>query len=79
MKTGRDVLDQQYLVMRERVLSLAADFDRIQRAEGGPAVLQSDARSRALAECLGLLVANAPDRAAAVQMILSDTTPPPER
>jgi hypothetical protein len=78
-KTAPEMLDYQYLAMRERVLSLAADFDRIQRSESGSETLATDPRIDSLKACLELLLARTTDRAAAVQMILSDTTPPPSR
>lgn len=79
MRTATDVLDQQVLEMRWRCLSLAADLDRIGRADGGPQVLATDPRVQQLRQALHLLLGDAPDRAAAVQMAFSDLTPLPER
>ena len=74
MRNGKETLDQQFLEMRWRCLSLAADLDRIDRAGGS-----SDDRLARLREAFGVLISNDPDRAARVQMIFSDMTPPPQR
>ena len=74
MPTAAELLDHHYPEMRWRVLSLAADFDRIQRA-GGP----SDPRIAALHACLNELLSDQPGRAERVQHLLSDHTPPPGR
>ena len=72
MQMATQILDQQFFEMRWRVLSLAADFDRIQRAAGS---LPADARLSKLREAIEVLKSNDSDRAARVQMIYSDTTP----
>jgi len=66
------VLDGLYPEMRWRVLSLAADFDRLQRATGGEPLLRNDPRIADLRHCIRLLLADEPGRAERVQMILSD-------
>jgi hypothetical protein len=63
--------------MRWRCLSLAADLDRIERAAGGAAVLQSDPRLAKLREAIGALTKPGTNRAELVQTIFSDKTPPP--
>jgi len=79
MPDARNVLDHQYLEMRWRALSLAADLDRIQRAEGGDTVLQDDQRMVKLRRVFELLIStDSHDRAEQVQHILSDQTPWPE-
>jgi hypothetical protein len=75
MKTAAETLDHHFLEMRWRCLSLAADLDRIDRAGG----IASDARLTKFREAVKVLLQNEPDRAARVQMFLSDTTPPPPR
>ena len=70
-------LDRQYLVMRERILSLAADFDRIERAGDGGKVLSSDPRSGRLKEAITIVLNQSSNRAEQVQMLLSDTSPRP--
>ncbi len=63
--------------MRQRALSLAADFDRIERAAGGADVIAHDARLSELRECLRVAIGTGPERAKRVQEILSDKTPAP--
>jgi hypothetical protein len=79
MRTAQQTLDDQFLEMRWRCLSLAADLDRIQSAAGGPEILQSDARLKKLHLALLALVDSSGDRAAQVQMIFSDMTKEPSR
>ena len=71
----KKVLDRQYLEMRWRVLSLAADFDRVDRAAEGTSV--SDPRLDRLHRAVALLLETRPGRAERVQVLLSDQTPPP--
>jgi hypothetical protein len=80
--SAADLLNDQFLEMRWRVLSLAADFDRIERAPGGKALLASDDRLAKLREAIKTMLQDEPapsGRAAKVQMIFSDTTPPPPK
>jgi hypothetical protein len=79
MRDASKVVDETFLEMRWRCLSLAADLDRIQRARDGGKVLASDARLTKLRQALQALASPEPDRAERVQMIFSDTTPPPPR
>ena len=72
-------MDQYYLEMRWRCLSLAADLDRVQRAAEGAAMLQGDPRIAKLRKAIGILLEDAPDRAERVQETFSDKTPPPSR
>ncbi|GIW75207.1 MAG: hypothetical protein KatS3mg104_0270 [Phycisphaerae bacterium] len=75
MLTAEETLNRYYHEMRWRLLSLAADFDRLQRAQGGEKLLQSDPRLKALRECLNEVLSTDVGRAERVQMILSDRTP----
>ena len=75
---ARAVLDDAFLPMRERVLSLAADLDRIGRAAGGAAVLSTDPRLARLRDALAAVAGEGPDRAGQVQMVFSDRTPRPQ-
>jgi hypothetical protein len=76
MSERKSLLDQTFLEMRWRCLSLAADLDRIDRA-GGHSVGNDD-RLVKLRQAIGvLLLKDGPDRAQRVQMIFSDATPPP--
>lgn len=79
MLDARTQLDRQYHEMRWRILSLAADFDRLQRLPGGEALLTSDERIAKLKQCLNAVLANDVGRAERVQTILSDITPPPPK
>jgi hypothetical protein len=72
-------LDRQYLEMRWRILSLAADLDRLQRSPGGEAVLRGDPRVANLRRCINELHSFDPGRAERVQMHLSDNSPAPAR
>jgi hypothetical protein len=79
MQSARQILDRQYLEMRWRCLSLAADLDRVQRGAGGPSLLQAEPRLRQLHQAIRVLGSDQANRAEQVQMIFSDTTPPPQR
>jgi hypothetical protein len=78
MADSKDVLEQQFLEMRWRALSLAADFDRIQRAAGGAGTIREDPRVAKLRRGLEVVLSESPDRAERFQMIFSDMTPPPK-
>lgn len=77
MGDAKQTLDRYFLEMRWRCLSLAADLDRIERAAGGPAVLECDPRIEKLREALSVLTRSGSTRAEQVQSIFSDKTPPP--
>jgi hypothetical protein len=77
MKNAAQTLDDGFPEMRWRCLSLAADLDRIERATGGKELVASDPRLAKLRDALKVLLAGEPERAARVQMIFSDLTPPP--
>jgi len=79
MRSSAEVLNEQLLEMRWRALSLAADLDRIERAAGGKDLIASDPRLAKLREAIKVLLQNEPQRAAKVQMIFSDMTPPPPK
>ena len=73
---AKQILDQFYLEMRWRCLSLAADFDRVERAAGGRALLEGDPRIAKLREAVSLLLeTGGANRAEKLQMIFSDKTP----
>ncbi len=65
--------DEVLLEMRWRCLSLAADLDRLDRAQSAA----TDPRLLQLREAISVLLDAVPDRARRVQMIFSDQTPPP--
>ena len=79
MRDAQQTLEQYFLEMRWRCLSLAADLDRIERSPGGPGVLGSDPRLQRLRQAIGVLLEGRGNRAEQVQNIFSDKTPPPQR
>ena len=79
MRDAKTTLDVTFLEMRWRALSLAADLDRIERAPGGKQLMAADPRLVKLRDALKLLIQNEPGRAERLQMIFSDTTPPPPK
>jgi len=58
--------------MRCRLLSLTADFDRIQRSPGGEDVLARDPRIQQLRMAAKLLNGDESNRAEKLQLIFSD-------
>jgi hypothetical protein len=79
MPTATETLDRQFLTMRERILSLAADFDRIERATDGKTLLKTDPRAGQLRKAIEIVLNKTATRAEQVQLLLSDTTPAPKR
>jgi hypothetical protein len=79
MRDAKTTLDLTFPEIRWRALSLAADLDRIERADGGKQLMASDPRIAKLRDALGMLTQNEPGRAERLQMIFSDMTPPPPR
>jgi hypothetical protein len=77
MRDAQQTLEQYFLEMRWRCLSLAADLDRIERSPGGAGVLGSDPRLAKLRQAIGVLLEGKSNRAEQVQSIFSDKTPPP--
>jgi len=78
MADAKQTLEQYYFEMRWRCLSLAADLDRVERADGGKSLLDSDPRLLKLKQAFSVLLQSGPNRAETVQMIFSDKTPPPK-
>ncbi len=79
MQDARQTLEQYFLEMRWRCLSLAADLDRIERSPGGPALFEADPKIKQLRAAIGVLLDGKTNRAEQVQNIFSDKTPPPPR
>ena len=71
MQMTKEILDQQFFEMRWRCLSLAADLDRLQRAEA------VDSRLETLRQGIEILLTSDPNRAEKIQSLFSDKTPPP--
>jgi hypothetical protein len=78
MANVNQLLDQSFLEMRGRCLSLAADLDRLDRAAGGQ-FGGDDARLSRLRQAIGVLLDGRGGRAERVQMIFSDLSPAPQR
>lgn len=69
--TALEVLDRLFLEIRHKILDVAADLDRIARAEGDAAVAE-DPRMKQLHEALEVLLdQSGNDRAERVQMVFS--------
>ena len=64
-------LDNCFLEMRHQVLSLAAAFDRVRRADGEESVAR-DPRMIMLGEAIGILSDAQPDGAKRAQLLFSD-------
>ncbi|HXE55812.1 MAG TPA: hypothetical protein VN541_22500 [Tepidisphaeraceae bacterium] len=78
MRDATQTLERYFLEMRWRCLSLAADLDRVERAPGGRAVLETDPRLAKLRQAIDVLSRPGANRAEQVQLIFSDKTPPPK-
>ena len=78
MLDAKQNLDQYFPEMRWRCLSLAADLDRIQRGNNAEKI-RDDIRLITLRRAIGVLLNDSADRAERVQMLFSDTTPPPSK
>ena len=79
MRDAQQTLEQYFLEMRWRCLSLAADLDRVERAPGGKALIDAEPRLQKLRQALAVLLEARGNRAEQVQNIFSDKTPPPQR
>lgn len=79
MPNAKDTLQATVLEMRWRALSLAADLDRLARAPGGEALLKNEPNIQKLRRALKVILESDANRAEQVQMIFSDTTPPPRK
>ncbi len=79
MNNAQEVADQYFLEMRWRCLSLAADLDRLEQADGGATLLKNDPRLQKLHSAIRILLDAKSDRAEQVLMCFSDMTPPPAR
>lgn len=75
MRSSGDVFSEQFLQMRERCLSLAADFDRLARSPGGLKAISSDPRLSQLQQAIGIVLDAQGDKARRVLETMSDHTP----
>jgi hypothetical protein len=74
MRTANETLNDQFLEMRWRCLSLAADLDRITASPGGDDVSRYDARFEKLQQALKILIDSNANRAEKIQMLFSDAS-----
>jgi hypothetical protein len=74
MTDFRQLLSEQFLEMRWRCLSLAADMDRLERCDGAADAMATDPQLANLRTALGIVMSDQPDRAERVQMLFSDQT-----
>jgi hypothetical protein len=79
MLDAKQNLDRYFFEMRWRCLSLAADLDRIQRADGGARLLKDNSQIATLRRAINVLLEDSADRAERVQMLFSDSSPPPSK
>ena len=63
-----EVLDREFLVVRAKLLEIAAALDRVGRAEGSVA---DEPRMNAIHQALDVLVSTQSDRAEQIQLIFS--------
>lgn len=69
--TAKDVLDQDFLAIRHRILDIAASLDRLDRADRADEIA-GDPRRRNIQDAIRLLTDPAADRAVRVQNLFSD-------
>jgi hypothetical protein len=69
-RQATDVLDREFLEIRARILAVAADLDRLDRASGHPG-LSPDRRVAQIRRALEALLVPEPGRAETVQHIFS--------
>ena len=67
-RTKKDVLEADFLVLRAKILELAAGLDRFDRAAGD---WPGDPRRTRLDEAIRILLTDEPERAEQVQLLFS--------
>jgi len=72
MSNFRELLGEQFLEMRWRCLSLAADMDRLQRSDHAAHAMQTDPQLASLRAALNIILGPEPNRAERLQMLFSD-------
>ena len=75
VQTAPEVFDQTFLLIRARILEIAASLDRIDRAKAAEAV-RADPRFTQIRQGLEVLLSNGTQRAAQIQEIFSDQYDP---
>jgi hypothetical protein len=68
--TAAQTLDAYFLETRAKLLEIAANLDRVDRAEGVEAV-KSDPRNTFVRDALGILLSDGPGRAERIQRLYS--------
>jgi hypothetical protein len=68
VRNSNDVLEQEFLPIRAKLLEVAASLDRLDRASGN---LGSESRRRQISAAIELLLSSVDDRAEQVQLIFS--------
>ena len=75
LQTAPEVFDQTFLLIRARLLEIAAALDRIDRAEAAESV-RADPRFEQIREGLEILLSDGFHRAAQIQELFSDQYDP---
>ena len=75
MKSSLELFSDQFLQMRERCLSLAADFDRLARSPGGLQAIAADPRLAQLRQAINIVLDAQADKARRVLETFSDQSP----
>ncbi len=75
VQTSPEVFEQTFLLVRARILEIAATLDRLDRAEAAESV-RSDPRFRQIQQGLEILLSDGFHRAAQIQEIFSDQYDP---
>ncbi|NND99241.1 MAG: hypothetical protein HKN47_18130 [Pirellulaceae bacterium] len=72
-RTANHILDETFLEIRAKLLEIAADFDRMDRAadDGESMSGVSNERREKLSEAVRLLLSEGPDRAERLQKLFS--------
>lgn len=69
-RNAKDVMDTYFLETRAKLLEIAANLDRVDRAEGG-GEMRGDARVVFIQEALKILQGDGPGRAERIQRLYS--------
>jgi hypothetical protein len=67
-RTAEQILSEEYLIARSKILDLAATLDRLDRANGSVDALT---QMKLLEQGMAILQDNQPDKAKRVQLLLS--------
>lgn len=67
-RTARDIFDQEFLLVRAKLLEVAATLDRIDRSDGS---LANDVRRTQIQAAIQVLLRPEDDRAEQIQLIFS--------